>query len=66
MEGQVEFFKELKEKGYQITKPHDDYMMITPPYREGFYWARCKGCYEIFEEEEGCNQRLCKKCSEGE
>ena len=66
LEGQLKFFKELKEKGYQITEPQDDYMMITPPHRVGFYWARCKECYQIFEEEEGSSKRLCEKCKEGD
>ena len=66
LEGQVEFFKGLKEKGYQIEEPDDDYMTIVPPYRVGFYWALCKKCGEHYEEEEGVSERLCGKCKEGE
>ena len=66
LEGQVELFKTLKEGGYQIEEPHDDYMHIIPPYKVGYYWARCKKCGIIYEEQEGNDQRLCEKCGEDE
>ena len=66
LQGQVEFFQKLKAEGYQIDEPHDDYMIILPPDKVGFYWARCKKCYEVFAEAEGNSQRLCGKCCEEE
>ena len=66
LEVKVDLFKTLKEGGYQIDEPQDDYMLIVPPNRVGFYWARCKKCGLIYEEHEGKDQRLCEKCSEGE
>ncbi len=66
LEEKVDLFKTLKEGGYQIDEPQDDYMLIVPPNRVGFYWARCKKCGLIYEEHEGKDQRLCEKCSEGE
>ena len=64
LEEKVEFFKTLKEGGYQIDEPHDDYMLIIPPHKVGFYWARCKECGLIYEEHDGVSDRLCEKCSE--
>ena len=64
LQGQVEFFKELNEKGYQIDEPGDDYMLIIPPYREGYYWARCKKCGTFYEEVEGQARRVCDSCKE--
>ena len=65
LEGQVAFFRELREKGYRITEPGNDYMLIIPPQRDGFYWARCKKCGKKYEEEDGVSKRLCPACKEG-
>ena len=65
LEGQVKLFKELKEKGYTIDEPCDDYMQIIPPHRVGFYWARCKKCGEEYEEEDEVPKRLCARRREG-
>jgi hypothetical protein len=62
LQAEVDYFKDLKQKGYQIAEPENDYMLIIPPYREGHYWARCKKCGEIYEELDGESKRTCAKC----
>jgi hypothetical protein len=65
LQEQVNYFKELRGRGYQIDEPQDDYMLIIPPYREGHYWARCKTCRVVYEEVLGESQRQCIRCREG-
>jgi hypothetical protein len=63
LEGQAQYFKDLRDKGYTVDgEIPDDYMHIVPPERAGHYWARCKACGGYYEAPHGNAERVCEEC----
>ena len=67
LEDTLGYFRQLKADGYEIGGGiEDDYMEIRPQRKEGHYWAKCKGCGNIYCTPMGDQRRLCEECRKKE